>query len=288
MNCVLCGHNNFIAVFPHNGGRVKKCNSCGLVQVVPRPTGKDIEELYHEDFDHFAPYIEQIEVHRKYFRKKLLQVVAEVSASWRIPTPNLSLLDIGCALGVLLEEAQKQGIEAYGIDVSADAVVYCKKKGLNVFQGNLATAKLPRGKQFDIVTAFEVIEHEQEPLSMIRRVYKLLKKGGIAILTTPNHGSLWRKIMGKWWVGYRHPEHINFFDKRSLNELFHRAGFSRVTVKKDPPRPFPLSFLFTRAADYFPLLKLPLRFIGGLFSIIPLPNPINPWDDILVVAQKYV
>ena len=198
----------------------------------------------------------------------------------------ITLLDIGCALGVLLEEAQKQGIEAYGIDVSHDAVAYCKKRGLGVFQGTLTTARLPKEKQFDMITAFEVIEHEQNPLGMMKRVQTLLKNGGIAVLTTPNHNTFWRKIMGKWWVGYRHAEHLTFWNLRSLKELMKRSGFTEVTVERDTPRPFPLSFLFTRAADYFPWAAWILKPIGNILKSLNIVNPINPWDDIIAIGVK--
>lgn len=246
---------------------MRPCKTCGLVQVVPMPKSAEIEKLYHEDFDHFAPYMEQIEVHRKYFQQKLKEI------------PGKKILDIGCALGVFLEEAVKQGRYAYGVDISKDAVNYCRKKGLNVSQ------TWPKN-QFDVVTGFEVIEHERDPLGMMKRVHSLLKKGGIAVLTTPNHNSFWRKIMGKWWVGYKHPEHLNFFSPKSLRVLMEKAGFKKITIQKDSPRPFPISFLFTRSADYFPWASWILKPIGNILKSSKIVNPINPWDDILVIAQK--
>lgn len=231
------------------------------------PKSAEIEKLYHEDFDHFAPYMEQIEVHRKYFQKKLKDI------------PDKKILDIGCALGVFLEEAKKAGREAYGIDISKDAVDYCKKRGLHASQSWPKTS-------FDAVTAFEVIEHEQNPLSMIRRVYKLLKNGGVVVLTTPNYDSIWRRIMGKWWVGYHHPEHVTFWSPRSLRFLMKKTGFKKILIKKDTPRSFPLSFLFTRSADYFPRVTWILKPIGTILKKFNVLNPINPWDDLIVYAIK--
>ncbi len=182
-------------------------------------------------------------------------------------------------MGVLLEEAKKVGIRAQGVDISKDAVSYCKKRGLRVSQ------TWPTSK-FDVVTAFEIIEHERNPLGMMKRVYKLLNKGGEAVLTTPNHNSIWRKMMGKWWVGYHHPEHVTFWDRKSLRELFKRAGFRNIIIRPDSPRPFPLSFVFTRAADYFPWAAGILQPIGKFLDRFKLKNPINPWDDLIVFARK--
>lgn len=226
MKCVVCKSPVFA---------LSKCGTCGLAQVVPMPTASEIAHLYHEDLKHFEPYIAQIPVHREYFRKKIQEI-----------NKHGTLLDIGCAMGILLEEANKVGFRAQGIDISKDAVAYCNKKGLDVSQ------TWPKNKRFDVVTAFEIIEHERDPLGMMMRVHTLLKNNGIAVLTTPNHSSFWRKIMGKWWVGYHHPEHVTFWDTQSLGFLMKKSGFKHIEVKHDIPRPFPLSFVFTRSADYFP------------------------------------
>ncbi len=299
--CLVCGGSALSQLFMREDGRsVRLCQTCGLGQVVPRPTAREVARLYREDSDHFRPYLEQIEVHRSYFRRKIQDIFSLLVArrdenflgtairlhpakilSHLAPFINSppTLLDIGCAMGVLLEEAQKQGIEAYGVDVSADAAAYCRKKGLRVSQ------TIPRAR-FDVVTLFEVIEHEANPIALMRRVYKLLKNGGIALITTPNHDTFWRKLMGKWWVGYRHPEHLNFFNETSLKELMKRAGFTKIVLRKDTPRPFPLSFLFTRGADYFPWAAWFLKPIGNMLKHTSIVNPINPWGDLLALVRK--
>lgn len=273
MKCVVCGGTKFQILFPHKNGHVGKCESCELAQVVPMPTKADIAKLYHEDFDHFTPYLEQIEVHRAYFRRVLRDVIPADD------NRRLRLLDIGCALGVLLEEAKKVGFMVQGIDISKDAVKYCKKKGLEVSQ------KWPK-KQFDIVTAFQIIEHERDPLVFMKRVHTLLNKGGLVVLATPDSGGMWRKIMGKRWVGFTHPEHVVLLNFNSMRVLLEKAGFKHIEIRRDSPRPFPLSFAFKRAGDYFPSLKFLLLPLGKLFDHFQIKNLINPWDDMIVYAKK--
>lgn len=190
-----------------------------------------------------------------------------------------SLLDVGCAMGVLLEEARRVGYRAQGIDISKEAVMYCRKKGLRVSQ------TWPRNT-FGVITAFEVIEHERDPLGMMQRVHSLLKTEGVAVLTTPNHSGMWRKIMGKWWVGYRHPEHVTFWDSDSLMYLFKKSGFNNIKIRRDTPRPFPLSFVFTRSADYFPWAAWVLKPFGKFIEKFGMINPVNPWDDLIVYGRK--
>lgn len=280
MRCVLCGATRFSPVYRQVG----KCTTCGLVQVVPMHSKKEIGKLYHEDLEHFEPYIAQAAVHREYFRKKIQEIAHVISGQ---AGNDRKLLDIGCAMGILLEEAKKAGFRVQGIDISKDAVMYCRKKKLDVLEGTLVSVGKKLNKNsFDVVTAFEIIEHERDPLGMMKRVHTLLKKRGIAVLTTPNHSSIWRKVMGKWWVGYHHPEHVTFWDPASLRELFERAGFKDITSRRDSPRPFPLSFVFTRGADYVPWFGPFLRPMGRFSDRFNAKNPINPWDDLIVFARK--
>lgn len=254
-------------------GDFVRCATCAAVQKVPMPTIQEIKSLYHEDFDHFAPYIEQIDVHRAYFSKKIGYIVTLLHRN------NATLLDIGCAMGVLLEKAKEMGLKAMGVDISNDAVAFCRKKGLDVSQ------KWPK-KSFDIITAFQIIEHERDPLGFMKRIYKLLKKGGLVVLATPDEGGVWRKIMGRRWVGFTHPEHVVLLNFSSMKFLLEKTGFREIDIRRDSPRPFPLSFAFTRAADYFPWAAWLLTPIGKLLDRFNILNPINPWDDMIVYARK--
>jgi 2-polyprenyl-3-methyl-5-hydroxy-6-metoxy-1,4-benzoquinol methylase len=263
-----------------------KCDVCSLVQVVPMPDAAKIASLYHEDEAHFDPYIEQLAVHQAYFRSKVRDILA-LFRGVPFDRKRLRLLDIGCLTGVLLEEAKKKGIHAMGVDISKDAAVYCRKKGFTVYNGTVqSTGRKLTKNSFDIITAFQVIEHERDPLAMMKRIHKLLKKGGVVVLATPGYGGIWRRIMGKRWMGFAHPEHVVLFDFTTMKTLLEKSGFKDITVQTDTPRPFPLSFAFTRGADYFPWLAWLLKPVGKLLDHFNLKNPINPWDDMIAYGRK--
>lgn len=302
MRCAVCDSSELEFLFHHHHDwQVRRCTNCGLTQVAPRPTSREVAALYEADGQHFDPYKEQLEVHRQYFRLKAKEILGlllaqgnwheKLRVSKKIPNKTLvqrgKLLDIGCALGVFLTEAKSLGFEPYGVDISEAAVAHCCGLGLAVVRGILGGkgVELPSGN-FAVVTAFEIIEHERDPKGMMRQVYKLLQPGGIVVVTTPNHASWWRMIMGKWWLGYRHPEHLFFFDPKSVSNLLRMTGFSRVVVRADSARPFPLSFAIRRTADYFPLFKRLLEPVAGIFDKLNWKNPFNPWADMIVVGVK--
>lgn len=285
--CVLCKGKRLQELFTQQNGWVMgKCRSCGLVQVVPMPTEAEISALYDEDFDHFEPYIEQNAVHHEYFRKKVREMLTRFRG---VPVSygRLRLLDIGCLTGILLAEAKKAGMKATGVDISRDAVMYCRKKGFTVLAGTIQSlGSKVKSKSFDIVSAFQIIEHERDPLAMMKRIHLLLKKGGVVVLATPNYGGVWRKFMGRRWFGFAHPEHVVLFDFKTMGTLLQKAGFKDIEVRADSPRPFPLSFAFSRGADYFPWAAWILKPIGKLLVGLKLVNPINPWDDMIAFARK--
>jgi len=283
--CDMCGGDSFTFLFDHhNAWKVQQCAKCLLTQVIPRPSTTAVAKLYQSDEHHFSPYIEQEAVHRTYFQTKLKQVKELLGSKKQI-----SLLDIGCLTGVLVQEAVSLGMKAEGLDISKDAVAYCKSRGLVAHQGTIAYfSKKNKRKKYDVITAFEIIEHEYSPFTMVKSMYELLHPEGIILMSTPNHGSWWRVVMGKYWPGYTHPEHLYFFDPASLKSIVEQAGFQDVGVVRGDSRPFPLWFLFARGADYFPVFAPILRFMSILLKPTGLANPINPWDDLLVVGRKKV
>ena len=88
-----------------------------------------------------------------------------------------------------------------------------------------------RDGDFHLVVAAEVIEHLENPRSMIRDLFRLLRKGGTAILSTPNNES-WRSILALLVRGHfaaftdsSYPAHITALVRRDLTRIFAEAGF---------------------------------------------------------------
>ncbi len=308
--------HRFASDDPHagtaDGWKIRECTSCHFVQVSPKPSESDVVSLYHEDWEHFSPYISQTAIHRNYFNAVLDRIEQLKREGRRQKTENgrsksenrkhqssvlspqssqllsgLRLLDIGCATGILLEEAEKRGMNATGIDLSRDAVTACKKKKLTAIFGRVTDyVKKAKHSSYDVIVASQVIEHEYEPIAMLRAIRLLLRPGGMALVMTPGFETPYRIIMGSGWVGYKHPEHLWFFSSGTLSHMMRYVGFGAITVSRDIPRRYELSYAFRRLGEYNPSWGWLFGPLYRLSHVLHLTNPINPWGDIMAIAWK--
>lgn len=124
------------------------------------------------------------------FLKRLcykLNVTDSGNAGQRAP---LNILDVGCGTGANLEMLSQFG-KAQGVDVSAEALSFCRARGLeNVKQG--AAEALPyEDNSFDLVTGLDVVEHLDDDLAGLKEMRRVLRRGGHALLFVPAFMFLW-------------------------------------------------------------------------------------------------
>jgi SAM-dependent methyltransferase len=100
------------------------------------------------------------------------------------------------------------------------------------------------------VAAFQTIEHLPNVRDALRRIRRALRPRGVTFLTTPDHGSLNRRVLRRFWPSYR-PEHLIYFDARSLRRLLEEEGFRVEFHASDDPLLVPLHRLLERAAHYY-------------------------------------
>lgn len=102
------------------------------------------------------------------------------------------ILDLGCGTGILQEQFSKRfNVNAYGIDISQEAISYCKKRGLSqvrIFDGR----RIPfKADYFSLVTAIDVIEHIQDDMYALREIKRVLVGNGLGFFLVPAHPKLW-------------------------------------------------------------------------------------------------
>jgi len=144
-------------------------------------------------------------------------------------SPNISVLDVGCGVGLYMEAIKNMGIEdVEGIEIDKSCFLVCEKKGLRVINGNILNVEaLNIKKKFDIVVSFDVIEHlqiEDVPL-YIKNCLDLLKEDGRLIIRTPSMNNPFSLPIRYIDITHR----IGFTDD-SLRQLMDEFGKKKFSI----------------------------------------------------------
>ena len=148
-------------------------------------------------------------------RKILTGFVEEICRNVTDRRPRI--LDVGCGTGANLEMLANFG-DAEGVDVSTEALSFCKQRGLQSVRLGEAE-KLPYPDQsFDLVTGLDVVEHLDDDLAGLREMRRVLKPGGRALLFVP-------AFMFLWGVQDDVSNHRRRYTMKQLKETVRKAGF---------------------------------------------------------------
>ena len=195
-----------------------RCRDCGLVFAGRDPSEEELARNYgeysREDAD--SPLTRQ-----RY--RELLDRFEPYRRTGRI-------LDMGCGIGYFLEEAERRGWEAHGSEFEPRAVEIVRGKGLRCLQAPLRAGSLEPGS-FDVITAFEVVEHLREPRAEAATIAAALRPGGLFYCTTPNFGSLSRRLLRARWRVIAYPEHLSYFTPSTLRSWLARSGLAAVRLQ---------------------------------------------------------
>jgi 2-polyprenyl-3-methyl-5-hydroxy-6-metoxy-1,4-benzoquinol methylase len=155
--------------------------------------------------------------------------IATILRYFELPaTPKL--LDVGCALGFMLEAASAAGWSPVGVETSEFAARYAgQHTGCPVYAGTLQKAALPP-ESFDVVTLMDVIEHVPEPFELIAEIHRILRPGGVLLIVTPNFGSLFVRLYGLKAYGVWPDQHVVYFQPSTMTQLLQTVGFNRVVA----------------------------------------------------------
>ena len=122
-------------------------------------------------------------------RRKIIAGFLE-SICRKLPDRKLNILDVGCGTGANLELLGQFG-EAQGVDVSSDALAFCRQRGLDQVKQGQAEALPYADGSFDLVTGLDVVEHLDDDLAGLKEMRRVLRPGGRALMFVPAFMFLW-------------------------------------------------------------------------------------------------
>lgn len=133
-----------------------------------------------------SEYVRMYHLESNFWWYKVLHELVDSTISKHKPDGEIRILDAGCGTGRMMEICQKYGTIT-GIDYSADAVNYAKKRGLdNIEIGDLNDYQF-ENDSYDMVVCLDVLYHSaiRNDLKVVEKLFHTLKEDGLLIINLP-------------------------------------------------------------------------------------------------------
>ena len=241
-------------------------------------------------FDELAP----LEAKNFWFRSRNQLIVWALGRYFRGID---SFLEIGCGTGYVLSELEHAfpGLSLSGSEIFSNGLNYAKDRVSRCDLLQMDARDIPFEEEFDVIGAFDVLEHIAEDERVLTEIYRAVRPGGGIILTVPQHEFLWSQAD-------EYACHERRYSARDLRQKVQQAGFSVVRVTSFVSLLLPLMMLsrFRRRNPdkvYDPLAELK---IGGLTNwalgevldlervLIRMGLSLPAGGSLLLVAHKHV
>lgn len=255
-------------------GRILRCRECGLAFRAQRPSEEELPALYR-DMD--------VEVYEAESTSRARTAARHVGIVERFMPPG-RLLDVGCASGAFLQCAADAGWDVTGVEPSPTLARKAEQllggRGA-VVCATLEDSSLPRAA-FDVVTLWDVLEHVPDPLPFLLEAASRLRSGGHLFLNVPDLDSLQARLMRSRWPLLL-PEHLNYFNRRSLRVSGERARLRWRAFGRRPVS-FSVEYVLYRMAQHdIPAARAAHRLsrgraLGRLMVSLPLGELWGVWQ----------
>jgi len=193
------------------------------------------------------------------------------------PTGKTKFLEIGCGTGNFIQQiVENKNLEITGSEIYLKGLLYAKKNLPNVDFIQFDVTQGQIGEEFDLIVAFDVIEHIENDIAAISNINRMLHKGGGLIMTVPQHMFLWSKLD-------EIVKHKRRYSRRELVTKLQENGFDIS---------YATSFLFV----LFPLMLISRMFDKGheqsqsdevaLEKRVKFPNALNWTFDLFMRVDE--
>ena len=228
MSCYLCKSDKYCkragSVRDNSNLDILECGNCGLVYLSSLDHIQD--EHYEESGMHGdeAPNIDNWLKETEFDDKRRYDFVKE-------KITNKNVLDFGCGAGGFLEMAKQSAMSVSGIELERALQSSFQERKLNIFS-NLNEAQ-EKNEKYDIITAFHVVEHLQNPKDILMELSQLLEEGGEMIVEVPNSDdALLTLYENKAFQNFTYwSQHLYLFNQKTLSELVKQAGLRLDWIK---------------------------------------------------------
>lgn len=257
------------------------CKDCGLLWV-PDITEQQIVDFYNGEYFNSR---DSVTGYNDYLADEMLHRMNAANivrkAQKFIKKSHPTALDVGCAYGFLMDEARKLGQETSGLEINQEAYRYATQTlKLKAFNKILMDSHFD-DSSFDVVYLIGTIEHLMAPAKCLQEINRIMKVGGIVVITTMDTKGIFPLY------SLKPPEHLFYFSHDNLSNLLFKTGFysEKVSLHFSYYRIKDVLYRLEQFANNKKIPVLPFIFsrLGKLLMDATLKIPTN---EMLVIARK--
>ncbi len=247
-DCPLCGRDNHSqSPLPLSRGtwRLKECSGCRFVYLENALRYEELNEnhawtksrLAERDFRRDGSLRDvagsPLRATQKWFRSLLPRQKAARLIDRYVPSGRV--LEVGCGNGQMLRQLPRRLIPC-GIEIDARAAGKARRYieplgGQLIHADGLGGLESLADASIAGILMHSYLEHENQPLAVLRQAARVLVRGGAVVIKVPNFSSLNRRLLGSVWPGFRFPDHVNYFTPATLRSIVTAAGLAVVRCR---------------------------------------------------------
>jgi SAM-dependent methyltransferase len=202
--------------------------------------------------------------------------------------------EIGCGTGYVLTALREAypDAELSGSEVSVEGLVHARRRLPGISLVQMDARAIPFRGSFDVIGAFDVLEHVDDDGGVVRQVHAALKPGGGLLLTVPQHAWLWS-------LQDQRARHHRRYARGKLVELLRESGFDVIRSTSFVSLLLPAMFVARRLSKQRPDISgtEALRAPAGLDAPLGIVLAVERWlirhgvsfpagGSLLVVARR--
>jgi 2-polyprenyl-3-methyl-5-hydroxy-6-metoxy-1,4-benzoquinol methylase len=228
--CGACGSRRCRFAGSIDGRRLAVCLDCEVERLYDRVAENRLDLLYGSYYAASDPSPAALERQLanptfELRRRRLEEVLGNRARR---------ILELGCGDGNFLAALRRTGWDVHGQEFSAEtSAIVTRRHRIPMITGPLESVS-PEPK-FPVVAAYHVFEHIYHPAAWLQRVIQFVEPDGLLHLQVPNAASLTRRLSGDVWAGLVFPQHVYFYEPRTLQRLLNRSGFSVLATSTWDP-----------------------------------------------------
>ena len=281
LRCKICGSPQVSLYCYKQTATYYTCRGCGLIFQFPRPSEEAMIAYVNAAYKNgnYSEYVGAREMKLDHFEWRMKEMRPYLKRG--------RLLDVGCSCGFFLQVAEKEGFDVHGLEFSSSAIAAADPAlRPRIRELTVDRLALEQPECYDVVTAFDLIEHLDQPNDFLRSARRLLSPGGTLAVSTPDAGHFLRYFMRSKWPMLQPMQHLTIFSDKSLRLVLEMTGFELVMLDR-AHKTVSFAYLVNQIRELNPVLSTTLQKVGRLVpqSTMNKYRHINI-GELLVIANK--